>query len=84
MEKLIILLHSNIKTQRIVQYDSPTCRIVKTVHHKETANNNIRSQFLSSNLCPAPSMHLTCSGNTNTKQRNISLLTPFTIMSVVL
>lgn len=35
-----MLLHSNIKTRRIVQYDSPTCRIVKTVHHKETANNN--------------------------------------------
>jgi len=50
-----MLLHSYIKTQRIVQYDSPTCRIVKTVHHKETANNNSRSQYLPWNLCPAPS-----------------------------
>ena len=37
-----MLLHSNIKTRHIVQYDSPTCRIVKTVHNKETANNNSR------------------------------------------
>jgi len=49
-----MLLHSNIKTQRIVQYDSPTCPIVKTVHHKETVNNNRLSQFLSWNPARPP------------------------------